>query len=102
MSEPVTPIAGAYPPPALIVRNESVQARRADPAPAAAPVQTPPARMSGGYGAGLAGSWMPVLQGSQRRGLRADETERRRYRASYAAATSDAATRPAPRLERRA
>jgi hypothetical protein len=103
MSEPVTPISGAYPPPAIIVRNDgaAAQARQEAAAPVAAPVVTS-ARMISGQAVALAGSgWAPVLHTSQRRGLRADETERRRYRASYASA-ADTPARPAPRMERRA
>ena len=103
MSQPVTPVSGIYPPPAIIVRNDASARASADSlhTPAAtAPVA--PARMTGGNGTALAGSsWVPVLHAAQRRGLRADETERRRYRASYARADSPSA-KPGPRLERRA
>ncbi|WP_429912086.1 hypothetical protein [Glycocaulis sp.] len=103
MSEPVTPISGAYPPPAIIVRNDGATARTRPEAlaPVAAPA-TASVRMVSGQAVALAGSgWVPVLHTSQRRGLRADETERRRYRASYASA-ADAPARPAPRMEQRA
>lgn len=58
--------------------------------------------MTGGQNVALAGSgWVPVLHTTQRRGLRADETERRRYRASYASAQTPA-SQPVVRVERSA
>lgn len=102
MSEPVSPISGAYPPPAIIVRNDHRATRQAEPVQPQAHSPAAQARMSGGYGIALAGSgWVPVLHTTQRRGLRADETERRRYRSSYARAENPLA-QPAPKLERRA
>lgn len=102
MSEPVTPVSGAYPPPAIIVRNDAPAYARPEPAPPVTPPAVASARMVAGHAVALAGGgWVPVLHTSQRRGLRADETERRRYRASYASATS-APSSPAPRMERRA
>lgn len=103
MSQPVAPVSGIYPPPAIIARNDAGARASADslhtPAPVA-PVVT--ARMTGGNGMALAGNgWLPVLHAAQRRGLRADETERRRYRASYAGFENSSA-KPAPKLERRA
>lgn len=102
MSEPVTPISGAYPLPAIIARNDAAATRHAEPAQASPGVSAASARMTGGYGVALAGAgWVPVLHAPPRRGLRADETERRRYRASYASAASPA-PQPAARVERRA
>lgn len=102
MSEPVTPISGAYPPPAVIVRNAHAPQRPAAPEPVVPTNGAAAARMAGGQGVALAGAgWASVLHTAQRRGLRADETERRRYRASYAQA-GGIAPQPAPRMERRA
>lgn len=102
MSDPVVPISGAYPPPAIIVRNDHSTARQAEPVQPASPPSPSAARMTGAQGVALAGSgWVSVLHTTQRRGLRADETERRRYRTSYARA-QDMAAPAAPRLERSA
>ncbi|WP_439632828.1 hypothetical protein [Glycocaulis sp.] len=103
MSEPVAPISGAFPPPAVIVRNDSGAAQaRTDTAAAVAGPSVSPARMVSGQAVALAGiGWVPVLHSARRRGLRADETERRRYRASYAGAAATPAPQ-APRMERRA
>lgn len=103
MSEPVAPISGIYPPPAIIARNDTAGGARNTAPEAVAPVSpVAAARLGGVHGAVLAGNgWVPVLHTSQRRGLRADETERRRYRANYTLAASSPA--PAvPRMERRA
>lgn len=103
MSEPVTPVSRTFPPPAIIVRNDDATARTRPEtlAPVASPAAAS-ARMVSGHAVALAGSgWVPVLHTSQRRGLRADETERRRYRASYAGAAATPAPQ-APRMERRA
>lgn len=103
MSEAVTPISGAYPPPAIIVRNDTpAQTRQQAVQPASVAAAGTAARMTPSQTVALAGSgWVPVLHTTQRRGLRADETERRRYRASYASAGSMPAPQAA-RVERRA
>lgn len=102
MSEPVAPISGVYPPPAVIVRNTHAPQRVTAPEPVVPVNVSAAARMTGGQGVALAGAgWVPVLHTARRRGLRADEAERRRYRASYAQA-GGSAPQPAPRLERRA
>lgn len=89
MTEPVSPISGAYPPPALVSRQDDVAPRETS----SRAVQHAPRERATGPGllpgVVLAGpGWVPVLHSAPRRGLRADEAERRRYRASYASASS--------------
>lgn len=102
MTDPVSPIAGAYPPPALVSRTEAAAAPEA---PSRAVQQAPRERVMAHAalpGVVLAGpGWVPVLHSAPRRGLRADEAERRRYRASYASASATPST-VLTRNERRA
>jgi hypothetical protein len=102
MTSPVTPTPGAYPVPAIVSRQDAVT----PPAPRAVTVEAArPHEVRAGAqlpGIALAGpGWVPVLHSAPRRGLRADEAERRRYRASYAGASAAPVTTPA-RMERRA
>lgn len=102
MTEPVPPISGAYPPPAIVSRKVEVRSSQAAEPRLAPFVAATISRAAPQLpGIALAGpGWVPVLHGYPRRGLRADEAERRRYRSSYAG--SNAAPGPAPRMERRA
>lgn len=102
MTEPVSPISGAYPPPAIIARRDDVLPAAHAQSPALPPPHTPAMRAAAQLpGIALAGTgWVPLLHGHPRRGLRADEAERRRYRSSYAG--TNAAPMPGPRMERRA
>ncbi len=101
MTEPVSPLSGAYPSPAIIARRDDVRPVAVRPVATPVPQGTASPAAAPLPGIVLAGAgWVPVLQGYPRRGLRADEAERRRYRANYAGSTATPA-QPA-RLERRA
>lgn len=102
MTQPVPPISGAYPPQAIVSRNADVRSSQAA-EPRLAPVAAATTSRAAPQlpGIALAGpGWVPVLHGYPRRGLRADEAERRRYRSSYAG--SGAVPASVPRMERRA